>query len=128
MKHTPLSPAKLATCQHYRIDNQSACCTECSEQMIGQTVTTQTVLSAPNLNPCRDPEHLRAMEAGEEFECHVPYVAGPAREVVIGYTVTYECSRCWQGPNTIMSSQEYSPACGQSHRGDLIRVRSGEHQ
>lgn len=99
----PLSPAELVdTCQHLRIDNTTGCCARCSEQMVAWTIETKTVLSALNVNPCTNPEHLDAIAAGEHLECDAVYMPGPARAVVIGYDGTV-----------------FVPDCGHSHRGDF---------
>lgn len=108
------------SCQHYRIDNDTGRCRACGEQMVSQTIEADTVLSAPNAAPCRDPNHLAAMEAGEDFECSHPYVPDRRneREVVIGYNVTYECERCANNGTVIRARDQISWDCGHSHKGD----------
>jgi hypothetical protein len=125
----PASPAELvnATCQHYLIDNETARCEKCQEQMIGIAVTTKTVLSAPNIAACRDPEHLAAIERGEDPQCSAVYVPGRATPVVVGYDPTYECERCSSsGASGIsISYVQGEPVvmpCGRDHRGVMIRA------
>lgn len=117
----PYSPNEPQTCQHLRIDNASACCAKCSEQMVAWTMEARTVLSAPNINPCTNPEHLAALAAGEPVDCDAVYVPGPARTVVIGYEPSYQCSRCSHSYDLIEGTV-FVPDCGHSHRGDLIRA------
>lgn len=109
------------SCQHYRIDNDTWQCVQCGERMMSQTVEAETVLSAPNAAPCRDPNHLAAIEAGEDFECHHPYVPdhSRAREVVIGYDARYKCDRCDQN-GTVFDRHGVSWDCGHAHRGHRI--------
>lgn len=116
----PQWPAKLESCQHHRIDNETACCKACSEEMIGYETKVKTVLSAPNINPCNNPEHLAAIRAGKPVECDVQYVPGIPETVVVGYEVTYQCSRC-DSPSNLIEDTVFVPDCGHSHRGDMIR-------
>ncbi len=113
------------TCQHYWIDNATAKCEACGEEMIGMTLTARTVVSAPNINPCTDPEHLAAMREGREFQCDQPYVPGTPRTVAVGADPTYECKRCeYSGPDgyaVIRADEPVVAPCGQVHRGRLIR-------
>lgn len=112
------------SCQHYRIDNETGRCVECGEQMVSRTVDPEIVLSAPNAAPCRDPNHLAAMEAGEDFECSHPYVPDLSRqkEVVVGYSVTYRCERCTYNGTTFAAGESIIWDCGHTHRGDYIRA------
>jgi hypothetical protein len=114
------------SCQHYRIDNENGQCVACGEQMVARTVEAKTVLSAPNAAPCRDPNHLAAMERGEDFECSHPYVPDVRRQktVVIGYDVTYECGRCGNNGTRFESGREPVWDCGHAHRGDRVPVDS----
>jgi ribosomal protein L37AE/L43A len=112
-------------CSHQRVDNETWLCKQCGERMIGRQEKTETVMSAPNAAPCRNPAHLAAMEAGEEFECDHPYVPDLSRQrvVPIGIDVTYECERC-RYDGTYFSAQETVWDCGHSHRGDRIPIRA----
>lgn len=112
-------------CQHYHIDNDTWRCAKCSERMLSVTVEAETILSAPNAAPCRDPRHLAAIkagEAGEDFQCSHPYVPDliRQREVVIGYTYTYECARC-QNSGNLMTLDGIIWDCGHSHIGRTDR-------
>lgn len=118
---SPADLAKLASCQHHLIDNATAQCRACGEAMIGITLTARTVLSAPNVNPCRDPEHLRAIAAGEYVECDQPYVPGRVRTVVVGADPVYECNRCQHDGTSLIQGEPFVPDCGHDHRGHLIR-------
>lgn len=111
------------TCQHYVIDNATARCRDCNEQMIGMTLTARTIVSAPNINPCTNPEHLAAIRRGESPECDQPYVPGPPRTISVGADPTYECSRCSASRDgqTIRADEPIVPSCGTVHRGQLIR-------
>lgn len=116
------------SCQHHRIDNDTWQCVECRERMISRSDEAETIISAPNANPCRDPEHLAAIEAGEdfEFECSHPYVPDVTRQktIVIGYDPAYLCERCSQN-GTVMTAQEpISWDCGHVHRGQRISART----
>lgn len=86
-------------CSHSRIDNDTWRCRKCNERMVCQRVETQTILSAPNANVCRDPAHLAVIAAGEDPQCNNVYVPdyGRAREVPIAYEFTYECADCRDG-------------------------------
>jgi ribosomal protein L37AE/L43A len=114
------------SCQHYRIDNDTWQCVACGERMVYQTVEAETVLSAPNAAPCRDPEHLAAIAAGDDFECSHPYVPDVRRKktVVIGYNATYRCERCEQGGTVMTTARSIRWDCGHVHRGDRIPVSS----
>jgi hypothetical protein len=95
------------SCQHYHIDNDTWRCVAC--------------LSAPNAAPCRDPNHLAAIEAGEDFECWHPYVPDVRRQktVVIGWDFTYGCERCGNS-GTLMNSRGVTWECGKVHRGQRV--------
>ena len=108
------------SCQHFHIDHTTGRCVRCDERMLSVQVGRMTVLSAPNIAPCRDPNHLAAIAAGEDFECHHPYVPGPAREVAVGYTSTYECARCVNNGN-LYTEDEVIWDCGHSHIGDIVK-------
>jgi hypothetical protein len=107
---------RLESCQHHRIRNRDSRCTVCDERMVAYTVEPRTVVSSPNMNPCTDPEHLRKAAAGEQFECNVPYVAGPARTVTVGQDTVYQCKRCASSLQLI-EGEEFVPDCGRSHIG-----------
>lgn len=114
------------SCQHHRVDNETWQCVQCGERMISREDKTETVLSAPNAAPCRDPNHLAAMKAGEDFECSHPYVPDLSRQrvVPIRVNVTYECERCSNNGTVMTSHEPVVWDCGHSHRGDSIPVRS----
>lgn len=114
------------TCQHYRIDNDTAQCLACGEHMVTKIEEAETVLSAPNAAPCRNPAHLAAIEAGEDFECHHPYVPDVRRQktVVIGYNVTYRCQRCANDGNVMRYGEPIAWDCGHAHRGQRIPAPS----
>ena len=113
------------SCQHYHVDNQTARCTVCNEAMIGITLTARTVASAPNLNPCTNPEHLAAIQRGESPECSQVFVPGPVRNITVGADPTYQCQRCEysdpDGYQVIRADEPIVPSCGRSHRGQIIR-------
>lgn len=113
------------TCQHLRISNDNFRCVACNELMIGVTLEAKVIQSAPNINPCRNPEHLAAMREGRQFHCDVPYVPGPVQRVSVGAEPFYQCHRCdASGPDgwqTLQEGEPIVPPCGNSHRGDLIR-------
>lgn len=103
------------SCQHYRIDPETARCAECDEQMIAVTVTPETVLSAPNLAACHNPACLAALEDGtyedDQPGCtnpHGVYIEDRSRavEVTLGWNYDYECERCRNGDDMIMRSGE----------------------
>lgn len=121
---------KNPSCQHFHIDNATGQCRACSEQMVGQTWTADTVTSAPNLAQCKNPRCEQALAEGTYDETNPPadctnpdgtYIEdrNNAREVTIGYLVTYECSRCSQN-GTIFSADGISWDCGKSHEGQYI--------
>lgn len=107
------------TCQHRHPDADTGICPDCDEQMIGIAYEADTIVSAPNAAPCRDPEHLAAMREGREFECHHPYVPDMSRAttVTVGYHVTFTCRRCEQGGTVIRSDVDgIMWDCGRDHR------------
>lgn len=110
------------SCQHYRIDNATGQCEACGEQMITQHMDAKTVLSAPNAAPCRNTQHLAAIEAGEDFECHHPYVPdySRAKTVVLGWDYSYECEWCHHNGTTFTYGEPVVWDCGHSHRGAFI--------
>lgn len=112
-------------CPHHRIDNETWQCVACQERMIGRTMEAETIRSAPNAAPCRNPDHLAAIEAGDEFECHHPYMPDVSRErtIVIGYDCSYQCERCSNNGNTFWDTSGVSWDCGRVHRGRRIPVR-----
>jgi len=111
------------SCQHHRINNDTWQCANCGERMISRTDEAETIISAPNAAPCRNPEHLAAMAAGEDFECSHPYVPDVARQrtIIIGYDPIYTCERCSQNGTVLTAREPISWDCGQVHRGDRIR-------
>lgn len=111
-------------CSHRRIDNETWQCKECGERMVSCERETETVLSVPNINPCRNPEHLAAMEAGEDFTCDHPYIPGPARVVPIAVRSNYQCERCHHDGTVFTSGEQTIWDCGHSHQGDRIRIRA----
>ena len=122
------------TCQHFRVDNDTARCVACGEQMVSQSIEAETVLSAPNAAGCTNPACLTALEDGTYDDADPPagctnthglYVPDPSRqkEVIIGYKVTYECERCGNN-GTIYDSHGVTWECGKHHRGDTIQPRA----
>lgn len=111
-------------CSHLRIDNDTWKCVECGEKMLIPIEEVETVLSAPNAAPCRDPEHLAAIAAGDDFQCDHPYVPDLSRQrvVPIAIHVTYECGRCHHNGN-YFSKHETVWDCGHSHHGQTIPIR-----
>lgn len=112
-------------CQHRHIDNDTWQCTNCGERMLSRSDKAETVISAPNAAPCRDPEHLAAIAAGEEFECSHPYVPDVSRQrtIVIGYQPVYTCERCSQDGTVMTAGEPISWDCGKWHEGDYISAR-----
>ena len=101
------------SCQHHHVDDDWRC-RDCQEKMITQTVEAETVLSAPNVAPNSCPPDCDG-EAG----CTAVYIPGRAQEVVIGYTVTYECGRCRNDGPVLTQNSPVEWECGHSHRGDM---------
>lgn len=122
------------TCQHFRVDNEAGKCVACDEQMIAWTREAETVLSAPNAAACTNPACKEAVANGTYDDTNPPagctnpdgvYVEGyPAREVVVGYKVTYECERCRNGDTLTITPHGMTWGCGRLHRGDMIRVKA----
>jgi ribosomal protein L37AE/L43A len=116
------------SCQHHHVDNDTWRCEACNERMIMQRSEAKTILSAPNATPCRDPDHLAAMEAGEDFSCTHPYTPDLSRqrEIVASYSFTYECERCGNN-GTIYTGRSVIWDCGQFHRGaDITNTEAEE--
>lgn len=109
------------SCQHHHVNNDTARCEACNEIMEAMTWESESVLSAPNAWPCTDPDHLEAIRLDHDFECHHPYVPDEARarNVIIGYTVSYRCKRCDQH-GTVIDSHGVTWDCGHSHRGKTL--------
>lgn len=124
-------------CQHRRIDNDTRCCTACGEAMVAVSYDAETVRSAPNLAACQNPACLQAMNDGTydgddpPAGCTNPngvYIedVSRAREIVMGYRVSYQCRRCENG-GMIITPDRMELDCGQWHEGDYVRSeRSGE--
>lgn len=125
-RYVTISGSANTSCQHHRIDNDTWQCAECGERMLSRTVEAETVLSAPNAAPCRDPNHLAAIEAGEDFECSHPYVPDVRRQktVVIGYDATYRCERCCNDGDAIYDSSGVTWGCGRVHRGQRVSANT----
>jgi ribosomal protein L37AE/L43A len=112
-------------CSHLRIDNETWQCQQCGERMVNSSRETETIRSAPNAAPCRDPQHLAAIAAGEDFQCDHPYVPDLSREQIIPIWVhlTYECERCRYDGTVFSAGDQPIWDCGHSHRGDSISLR-----
>ncbi|ATN89907.1 hypothetical protein SEA_KLEIN_201 [Mycobacterium phage Klein] len=95
-------------CQHHFVDNETWKCEACGNQMIEQSIESETVLTAPNL------------AAGTGV--YVPDRTRQ-REVIVGYTVRYICERCEYDGDFFSSNGDYVVSCGQDHEGDYILVR-----
>ncbi|AEM91694.1 hypothetical protein CL91_gp78 [Mycobacterium phage Aeneas] len=92
-------------CQHHHIDNDTWQCEACGDLMESQSVEARTVTSAPNL------------AAGSGV--YVPDRSNQ-RTIVLGYKVSYECSRCEYEGSYFSSDGALIVGCGHVHQGDFI--------
>lgn len=111
------------TCQHYIIDPETHCCTQCSEKMIRVKVEPEYIKSAPNLAACTNPACVEAVENNTYDDADPPagctnpngvYVPGRAVDILVGATHTYECQRCADAGQITMGAVMVEH-CGQHH-------------
>jgi hypothetical protein len=122
------------TCQHRKIDNDTAKCVDCQESMILIKWNADTVVSADNAAACHNPACQEALDAGTYDEIDPPvgctnpngtYIPMQPHEVVLGYFMEYECVRCAQGGTTVTYDKDgIKWPCGGIHRGDYKGANS----
>lgn len=129
-------PDPNPTCQHRRIDDDTARCRACDEHMITVTSKCETVLSGgPNAAGCINSACLAALDDGSYDRDDPPpgctnpsgmYVPTytPPRPIVIATMNHYQCERCAANSNTITMEHKRHIIwpCGGRHEGARVEV------
>lgn len=100
MQYTEINVDTNPTCQHREVNPRTASCGNCGELMIGCTITSDTVKSAPNLVPGSG--------------VYLPDIRN-TREIEVGFEYQYVCKRCRLGPDTTITADGIHWSCGQNH-------------